>query len=535
MSFPSVDSNSSNTELDAFTSSCETLGPDYFDEYLAHNSTIKVEHRYPDLSDSNLFRCISNSGFTDVSSCVLDDDIKLPTQKRDADQDLWNPSNSVSQRNSIYPQSLGKAAVSESELLNLGTINLNSPQTPTHFQQPALQSPYDTATFLRRPGGIADTPSEGSRNSYAGLRRNSIRKTSSCPKMMRTFRRSNSDLWAASIEAPRQGVNSYGQASTIPFMSPQSFATPERSAIRGFAQTVSYTNDINHDCSPGLFDFETPFSTPISERQSIIRVEEEPQLLDMSLTPKPNYAEGEWCQMSVSSGLPVSKMLSVYSPDQDSPLWWNAATSAPIAQPSPAPLHVSPQATESIATRLHNKISHTCNGLPYRPSNMTLDSDHLSGDIFPIDESVAQQFNTKQSCPQYISQPKQSNVIDQSPQHPRLLRKPRFGPDGLDPPPPIPSPELQVRKCKTSAKRPKQAKASLEGIPASPSAGFVNYTPDDSMKILTGVAPSGSSKTKARREKEALEKRRKLSQAAVRAVKAAGGDVTVLAEEGLLV
>ncbi|KAL1641960.1 hypothetical protein SLS61_009919 [Didymella pomorum] len=55
--------------------------------------------------------------------------------------------------------------------------------------------------------------------------------------------------------------------------------------------------------------------------------------------------------------------------------------------------------------------------------------------------------------------------------------------------------------------------------------GFVNFTPDDSRKILTGVAPSGSSKTKARREKEAAEKRRKLSLAAVKAVMEAGGDV----------
>lgn len=59
---------------------------------------------------------------------------------------------------------------------------------------------------------------------------------------------------------------------------------------------------------------------------------------------------------------------------------------------------------------------------------------------------------------------------------------------------------------------------------------FVNYTPSDSRKILTGVAPSGSSKTKARREKEALEKRRRLSQAAVRAVRAAGGSLEGLGE-----
>ncbi|KAG8623015.1 hypothetical protein KVT40_007991 [Elsinoe batatas] len=62
--------------------------------------------------------------------------------------------------------------------------------------------------------------------------------------------------------------------------------------------------------------------------------------------------------------------------------------------------------------------------------------------------------------------------------------------------------------------------------------GFVNFTPDDSKKLLTGVAPSGSSKTKARREKEAMEKRRRLSQAAVKAVRE--GDLGALREAGLV-
>ena len=69
----------------------------------------------------------------------------------------------------------------------------------------------------------------------------------------------------------------------------------------------------------------------------------------------------------------------------------------------------------------------------------------------------------------------------------------------------------------------------------SASIGFVNYTPEDRRKILTGVAPSGSSKTKARREKEAAEKRRKLSEAAKKAVLEAGGDLETLEREGLLV
>lgn len=60
---------------------------------------------------------------------------------------------------------------------------------------------------------------------------------------------------------------------------------------------------------------------------------------------------------------------------------------------------------------------------------------------------------------------------------------------------------------------------------------FVNYTPQDSRKILTGVAPSGSSKTKARREREAEQKRRKLSEAAMRVVAEVGGDWERVKEE----
>jgi len=48
------------------------------------------------------------------------------------------------------------------------------------------------------------------------------------------------------------------------------------------------------------------------------------------------------------------------------------------------------------------------------------------------------------------------------------------------------------------------------------------------------VAPSGSSKTKARREKEAADRRRKLSQVAMQAIIDAGGDVRKLEEGGLL-
>ncbi len=64
--------------------------------------------------------------------------------------------------------------------------------------------------------------------------------------------------------------------------------------------------------------------------------------------------------------------------------------------------------------------------------------------------------------------------------------------------------------------------------------GFVNLTPDDHTLLMTGVAPSGSSKTKARREREAAERQRKLSEAFVKVVEAAGGDVGKLKQEGIV-
>jgi hypothetical protein len=102
---------------------------------------------------------------------------------------------------------------------------------------------------------------------------------------------------------------------------------------------------------------------------------------------------------------------------------------------------------------------------------------------------------------------------------------------------PSPTPQPRFHRRRPSGQAPRGSTSTASRRKSSQSShgsrapsqggnvGFVNFTPDDSRKILTGVAPSGSSKTKARREKEAAEKRRKLSLAAVKAVMEAGGDV----------
>lgn len=117
------------------------------------------------------------------------------------------------------------------------------------------------------------------------------------------------------------------------------------------------------------------------------------------------------------------------------------------------------------------------------------------------------------------------------------IPSPTFPARPRTPPSPLssacPSPVLTPATTKSPSKPRRRSKSSRRKSSASAlkspmSLDFVNFTPSDSQKILTGVAPSGSSKTKARREQEAMEKKRKLSLAAEKAVKDAGGDVEQL-------
>jgi hypothetical protein len=97
-----------------------------------------------------------------------------------------------------------------------------------------------------------------------------------------------------------------------------------------------------------------------------------------------------------------------------------------------------------------------------------------------------------------------------------------------------PSPRRRQRRTPSSKGHSRKSSGQVQSPRGSPGS-FVNYTPHDSEKLLTGVAPSGSSKTKARREREAVEKRRRFSQAALKAVVKAGGDLAELRDAGLMI
>lgn len=96
----------------------------------------------------------------------------------------------------------------------------------------------------------------------------------------------------------------------------------------------------------------------------------------------------------------------------------------------------------------------------------------------------------------------------------------------------MPGTPCSVRKRRSRDISGSNSATSLGGSDGASGIGFVNFTPNDGSVLMTGVAPSGSSKTKARREKEAQDRRRRLSEAAIKAVAAAGGDVDKLIEQG---
>ncbi|KAK4556673.1 hypothetical protein LTR86_006244 [Recurvomyces mirabilis] len=122
------------------------------------------------------------------------------------------------------------------------------------------------------------------------------------------------------------------------------------------------------------------------------------------------------------------------------------------------------------------------------------------------------------------------------PNTPHRRSEPRLRSQTPSPPPMEPRSRRSASQSRRASRhrRTKSTNCTPRHQQSTDKSGFVNFTPHDSNRILSGVAPSGSSKTKARREKEAADKRRRLSQAAVKAVVDAGGDLDALTKAGLL-
>ncbi|TVY49775.1 Developmental regulatory protein [Lachnellula occidentalis] len=549
MSFSAVASYPSDKGGDFFGQGFEDLDNDFFEQFLTFDPAHSERHEYFTLPQPKyLERSVSDSHETQSS---IEDDAKN-TNGRDSWQgDSWatfDPASASShpehlQGNGLYAELSGRAAISDSELLSLEGITLDSPhiRAPPQHSLPSSPSPAVAAASRRKirlVESLSKTFKKATNNIERSLR-SPIRKNSS-PNMGRV----------SSIE----NLGNKLEVDALKFKfdfeeNPVSFLSPTRVADKPTTLNEILEYDIERPDGPAYntpqmkqaAGFQTPMTTPLLSHDHSRKSSGEQS--GFPITPQHQNTTTFWRQAPGSSERNKFGSPSIYpAADIDAPVWWNHASTAPMAQPSPNGYHTNPQlATKSLAHQLQNDLAYQNNDIPCNPSIMASGlmiqmPGFTSQQSFVTSPPLKQQgFTHSAPQPQQRYHAHRGPYIQASPRQPSQtssVRKYRSSGSSDSDSPQSPSTGFQVRKRKS----PKTSKH--HSTPRSPpglggAVDFVNYTPSDSRKILTGVAPSGSSKTKARREKEAMDKRRKLSQAALRAVKAAGGDVESLVEQGL--
>jgi len=573
MSFSAVASSSVDKARVTFVQGYEELGSDFFDQFLTYSPADAATDDYP-LPESTLMKR-PESDFESASLSSTEGGNKTLVAHKDSRQGRTGameerPVASYSASiNRFYTSD--RAAISDSELLSLEGIYLDSPRLPAHSQTSLPSSPTKgQVPTLRRKNRIVESLSKtfkrGASNLDKSALRSPIRKAKSNSAMIRTNHQHNSsfDLWGQQFDLDGADFSFDFEQNDMPLSPPSSTRAPDGLQ---FSNTIdpqkgellngmSYKHALTQNTARPT-PYDTPLSTPTLDRFPSRQTSQQLRL-DSALfpvTPQAPNASSSWSQLPGSPDFNTYGNSTIY-PEIDPPIWWNHAATTPMAQPSPNNFQTGPQrATKSLASQLQNDLAFNNNDIEYNASGMP------NGLMIQMPDTSAQQsfvlgtppmlppqgYFSSHSQPhphqhlhhqqhhQRANHNRQASYHAQS-RHPHPstpVRKSRSASsDSESPSPNCSTPAgFHVRKRKT----PKSNKQSTPRTPNTGSVDFVNYTPSDSRKILTGVAPSGSSKTKARREKEALDKRRKLSQAALRAVRAAGGDVDSLVEQGLFV
>ncbi|KAL2071298.1 hypothetical protein VTL71DRAFT_12533 [Oculimacula yallundae] len=567
MSFSAVASYSANKGPDMFVQGYEELSNDFFDQFLTYSPTDEETDDYP-LPESTFLRSSeSNLGGASLSST---DDENKNLAAHSWQGDSWAMEDSAQALPSASADnfySKRRAAISDSELLSLEGIHLESPRislpsSPTQGSVPTL----------RRRNRIVESLSKTFKKASATLDksvlRSPIRKAKSNPAIMRTVHHSNSnlDLWGQKLDLEAAKFNfdfeqdDLSQPSVrVPgvLRHTQSLDPQKGEVLNGLSYKYALTQHMPH---ASICD--TPLSTPTLDHCPSRRTSQQLRSDNalFPVTPQTQNSSSSWSQIPGSPNFNTYPNSATY-PEIESPLWWNDASTVPMAQPSPNNFQTNPQrSNKSLVSQFQNDLAYNNNNsdVVYNPSNMT---NGLGLMIQMPDNSAQQSFvmgaaspmfppqsyfsSSSHSQPHHNHQQRSNHNRQGSSHHARSRQNPHtqqtsptrthhsssLSSDSETPSPPA---GFHVRKRKSKTLRSSKG-SSTPRTPTSASVDFVNYTPNDSRKILTGVAPSGSSKTKARREKEALDKRRKLSQAAMRAVRAAGGDVESLVEQGLFV
>jgi hypothetical protein len=529
MSFSAVASYRNNKAPDMFGPSFDHLDNEFFDQFLTFSPSNSANQECCLAPEKQVLkRTLSHniSGKTSLGS--HNEDTRKFGEQSPWDGDGWAAgftASSLQNEDGFYSELTGRAAISDSELLSLEGIHLGSPQISAFAQSSLPSTPHPSvAVNARRKSRMVESLSHTLKKASGNLERtlrSPIRKQSSTSKMGRHSNHSQTEIDSfgnkLQLDALKFKFDFEEYPSTLPIDS--------KASMQIFGE-----ERLELDTPSPSFRLGTPIDTPELCGHHSRKVSEN------NFPPTPDHQSSArfWSQQPNPSPMINSTNSTLSTNEIQPPVLWSHASKAPLAHPLPSGFHTNPQlATKSLALQLQNDVqykeNHKHQTLMARRNPVNMMGNGL----------VIQMPNTQGG---FLSENSriQRGYYDSTPRHHHQRHSSHTSPKKIShrsPTSPL-SPKIRKRK---SGNLKAEKKSSW---PRTPGRGknnggmlgdFVNYTPDDSKEILTGVAPSGSSKTKARREKEAMEKRRKLSQAAARAIMAAGGDLGGLREEGLFV
>jgi hypothetical protein len=416
--------------------------------------------------------------------------------------------------------------VHPSAISDLGQSNFEVSSRPTATNGLSDSPSTPPATPRRKPTQSALITPKSIRHRSPNDRRALLRKQSFSPSLMRSSNLSKGrmaypEAWAQRI----QNFNLHGSEDRLPLSPPPSDVLIQHENL-STEQTMNQTRDSAE--MPPQFDARMIHPSPAVSM------------------PSPNAALRQHQQYM---GHPSSSNLTNSSPPSADDIFSSSHSSDPQSLSSwqSDPLHASSlsftpdlqsQDTQSwwspMPTRVaQQQAAYLASPTPHRPmQSVGSQNDMMQGGLMiqfdpSFDMSADSSFSSSNMMPtQKFTTPFTTSQVHHTSRSPSLSPKAETSPKKANHRRPH-SRKLSGQSM-TGPKPAKTSGSSPRGSNKSVSVSFVNFTAHDSKKILTGVAPSGSSKTKARREQEARDRRRKLSEAALRAVRSAGGDVEAL-------
>lgn len=451
------------------------------------------------------------------------------SQRHRQSPQLWTKDWSLQDDCTSLDQSTAQDTVHPSAISDFGSNQFEISSRPTGTNGAAISPSTPPATPRRKATSKSALVTPKSiRHRDPNERRALLRKQSSSPSLKRPSiqkgRMSFPEVWAQRI----QNFNLAGSEDRLPLSPPPSDVTVKHENMNGDVTTMNHTREAvdmpaQYDArlfhqSPAI-SMASPSAEALARHQQHYMNHHNSSALSNSSPPSaddifssshssdPQSISSWQSDAFNASGLPFTPDLQAHDAQ-----WWSSMQQKAAQQQGYQTTHQRMHSVGSQSDMMQGGLM-----IQMDPSfNMSAESSFSSSNMLPANGQP--KFVAPYAAPQIHNPPHTPSLSPKAGGSPKGARNKGHS-------------RGHSRKLSgQSMTAPKSAKSSTSprGSNKSVSVSFVNFTAHDSQKILTGVAPSGSSKTKARREQEAKDRRRKMSEAALRAVRKAGGDVESL-------